>query len=375
MLNSNACRWWLAPLILFGLLATGCAPAVKERPRFFWPISGQEPKIEYINFYVTEDDAKRGDENYLAEAIFGKERPQPIFKRPHAIASDSQGRVFVADSALGKVFVFDLVRHQVRVLEDESGADQAFKFPAGVAVGADGSVLVCDSNMPAVLVFGPDEKFRYKFGSAHLGRPTGIAIDGAGRVAVVDTGVHRLSLFEMDGTFIKHLGERGFGPGQFNFPLDVAVNKEGDLFVIDALSARVQVLNRAGEFVRSFGERGTAIGSFQLPKSIAISASGHVYVSDSQAHRFVIFDQEGNYLLSVGGRSPIREGGVSPGGFYMPQGLDVDANDTIWIVDGLNRMFHQFQYLNENYLEKHPILPGQVESPGRIRRESTQSDK
>ena len=34
-----------------------------------------------------------------------------------------------------------------------------------------------------------------------------------------------------------------------------------------------------------------------------------------------------------------------------------------WVVDGLNKMTHQFQYLTEAYLEKFPVMPEQVFLP------------
>ena len=109
--------------------------------------------------------------------------------------------------------------------------------------------------------------------------------------------------------------------------------------------------------MRIFGEQGTASGSFRMPKGIGVDASGHVYVSDALAHRFVVFDLEGEYLLTVGGKQRYRKS-VSPGGFYLPRGIDADDNDTVWVVDSLNRSLHRFQYLNEEFLEMHPVLQG-----------------
>jgi hypothetical protein len=88
-----------------------------------------------------------------------------------------------------------------------------------------------------------------------------------------------------------------------------------------------------------------------------------VYVTDSRANRFVIFDLAGNFLLSIGAKHLVGEGFVAPGGFYLPQGVAADRSGGIWVVDSLNRMVHQFQYLDETYLREHPIDPAEIFLP------------
>jgi DNA-binding beta-propeller fold protein YncE len=352
-------------LLLLLLLLSACAPVAPERKRFFWPPGTDRPKIEYINFYQTVDDVKRGTENWLEEAILGKSIPQVLFTRPFTIASDGKGRVFVSDVSQRKVFIFDLERHQVRTLNTSKGAVQHFRFPFGLAVDdQSGRVFVADALSDKIYAFGNDEKLIDSFALEGITRPAGIAFDSSRqRLYVVDADGHRLGVFDANGTPLRLLGERGEAAGQFNFPLDVDLDREGNLYVLDSMNARVQVFDPEGRFLRAFGERGTALGSFQIPKGIAVSPSGHVYVTDSQAHRMVIFDLQGTYLMTVGGQSAVTAGKVSPGGFYLPQGVDVDETDAVWVVDSLNRMFHQFQYLSAEYLEAHPILPGQTYIP------------
>ncbi len=60
---------------------------------------------------------------------------------------------------------------------------------------------------------------------------------------------------------------------------------------------------------------------------------------------------EGDLLLAFGG----PYSGIVPGGFNLPMDIDIDDNDAIFITDQQNRAFHQFQYMNDKYLESHPI--------------------
>ena len=87
--------------------------------------------------------------------------------------------------------------------------------------------------------------------------------------------------------------------------------------------------------------------------------------SRSFSGRIAVFDGDGQLLTTIGGESSVASGdrGVHPGGFLMPGGVDADGQGGIWVVDTLNGMVHNFQYLTDAYLEKNPILPGQAFLP------------
>ncbi|BCR03930.1 hypothetical protein DESUT3_09990 [Desulfuromonas versatilis] len=357
-------RFVQAGILVVLLLIAGCAPKAAERQRFFWPPGDARPRIEYLEFFYSDDDVRRGGEHWLAEAVLGKSQPHKVFSRPHAVAADGKGRVFVSDVAQREVFVLDRTAHQVRTLKIPNVPQPPFKFPGGLAVDDAGRLFVADSLEGKIIEFGADEKAVRGFGKGQLQRPTGLCFDNRlKRLYVVDTGAHQVVAFDGEGKSLGTFGRRGSGPGEFNFPLDVDVDSEGNLYVLDSMNARVQVLDPQGRFLREFGERGTALGSFRIPKALSISPSGHVYVTDSTANRFVIFDLQGQYLLSVGGEAQVTKGQVTPGGFFLPMGIEVDANEAIWVVDSLNAMIHKYQYLNDQYLQKHPIKQGQTFRP------------
>jgi DNA-binding beta-propeller fold protein YncE len=365
--NSRFYFSWCA-ILAVALLCSACAPqAPPPRPRFFWPLAPDAPKIEFIDFYQTNYDINRGAEHWLTESIFGREKPILLFKRPYGVLADGKGRVYVSDPGSGQVVLLDVGRLQVGSLKNGEGGE-FFNFPAGMALDRDGQLFLVESTAQVIDVFSPAGKYVRNFGGGQLIRPLAVAIDDLrDRVYVVDPGAHRIAVFTRAGAFVRHIGERGGSPGMFNFPLDIDLDAEGNLYILDSLNARVQVLDPEGIFLRAFGERGTARGSFQVPKGLAVSPSGQVYVTDSLASRIVIFDLEGRYLLTVGGPGVVTRSGVSPGSFYLPQGIDVDNKNAIWIVDSLNRMVHQFQFLDDQYLAKHPILPEEIFTPSGLK--------
>ncbi|OHB26787.1 MAG: hypothetical protein A2X84_08370 [Desulfuromonadaceae bacterium GWC2_58_13] len=351
-------------VLLVILLFSGCAPQKASIQRYFWPVASEHPKIEFVGAVSTDRDVRQGEEGWLMETLLGIEEPEPIFVSPYDVASDGKGRVYVSDIAQNDVMILDFAAHKVRHFERPDQDDLFFVSPMGLAVAPDGGVYVSDNVQGRIYLFDAQGRVKKIFGQNILIRPTGLAFDTVGgRVYVADPGLHQIVTFTADGVWQKTLGKRGVAPGEFNYPLDLDVDVEGNLYVLDSMNARVQVFDTEGSFLRSFGERGTSLGSFQMAKGIAVDRSGHVYVTDAIGHRFVIFDLMGTHLMTLGGRTTTQGKLGVPGGFDMPKGVDADGTDAIWVVDSLNRMAHRYQFLNEKYLQEHPIRPEDVVLP------------
>ena len=353
-------------LLLISIL-TGCAAQTQtDQKRFFWPIGSQQPKVEYLKFYVSDQDV-RHKESALAQAVLGVEYSVPLYSTPRGIDVFGQ-RFAVADMGRQKLLIADLQQGEVRTLHDGDGNAFSFPMPMGVAYDDQGGGYVSDTSTGAIYRFNPAEIVVNRFGKGELKRPNGMVFDPQGqRLYVADTLNHQVAVYSAAGKLLGRLGKRGAGPGEFNFPLDIDLGPNGELVVLDSLNSRVQILNTDGSFVRMFGERGTALGSFMLPKSIAVDGFGHIYVSDSKAHRFVIFDMQGKYLMTIGSRSVVVGGAVHPGGFDFPQGIATDGTGGIYIVDALSRMVHRFQFLTDEYLRKNPIGVNDIYLPADFR--------
>jgi DNA-binding beta-propeller fold protein YncE len=363
----------LLKLTLVLALAAGMAGCLKPPPagdgrRYLWPPSA-DARIEYLASYAGDSDLQRGQVNWFEEVVLGKEHPEPLFRYPYAVDARS-GRVAVVDQGLGRVVLLDLAARRHSYIGDPTETEKGLVMPMGVALTDAGEILVVDAKEALVRRYALDGRPLGAFGEGRLERPGAIAVDRAGgRLVVVDIPAHRLAIFSTGGDFFAYLGERGGGPGQFNFPVDADFGPDGALYVLDSLNARVQKFLPDGEswrFAAEFGERGTAAGSFSMAKALAVTPAGHVYVTDALSHKVVVFDGDGNFLLNFGGKSAAQGGGVAPGGFYMPRGIAADENDGIWVVDSLNRMVHRFQYLNAAYLREHPIRSEQLFHPAAL---------
>jgi hypothetical protein len=71
----------------------------------------------------------------------------------------------------------------------------------------------------------------------------GVAVDGAGRVYVVDGENNRIQVFDSEGRFLAKWGFRGSEPGEFSQPTAVAVDCTGRVYVADTNNNRVQGFN------------------------------------------------------------------------------------------------------------------------------------
>jgi uncharacterized protein (TIGR03663 family) len=197
-----------------------------------------------------------------------------------------------------------------------------------------------------------------------LNFPRNMAVAADGTVYVADSGNHRIQVFSPDGLALRQWGSScelyaegmpgcidpdGSGPlqlgdGQMREPWGVALGPDGNVYVADTWNHRIQVFDTEGTFLRSWGAfattGGEAIGSpggFWGPRAVAIDAAGHVYVTDTGNKRVQVFDAQGNFLTQVGG------GGVVEGRFDEPVGLAITPRDdgqpggTLYVADTWNR--------------------------------------
>ncbi len=74
-------------------------------------------------------------------------------------------------------------------------------------------------------------------------------MSGDRHVAVAEIGNHRLSLFCIDGEFIRHVGV-----GILKEPFGVACSAFDEVVVADSNSRRVVVFSDVGELLMTFGD-------------------------------------------------------------------------------------------------------------------------
>lgn len=77
-----------------------------------------------------------------------------------------------------------------------------------------------------------------------------VAFDREGRLYVLDTDNQCVHVYSPTGKFVRTIGRRGNGPGEFQSPLGIAITAAGELVVNDALRG-LQVFSLDGSFKRT----------------------------------------------------------------------------------------------------------------------------
>jgi DNA-binding beta-propeller fold protein YncE len=331
-----------AALVL--IYAAGCGTPVRqlyERPEteLVWPGPPEQARIRYVGLLSTEADLgkKVSWTEGLGRALFGEKRIG-VLLGPYAVAIDEKDRLFVTDATGGLVHVFDLVTRDYRQISALEGDEQLLK-PVGVTV-VDDRIYVADSALHKICVFERDGDYVASFGAERLQRPSGVAyLPAAGAIYVADTARHAVDVFDRDGAYIKSFGSRGLGPGQFNFPTHLCTDNDGRVYVSDTLNYRIQVFTGDGKFLRYFGSQGDRPGNFAHPCGVATDTLGNIYVVDRQFENFQIFDDEGRILMAVG------QEGQDMGEFWLPAGICTDRRNRIYVADSFNKRVQIFQLL------------------------------
>lgn len=79
----------------------------------------------------------------------------------------------------------------------------------------------------------------------------------------------------------------------------VAFDRSDNLYVLDGGAGRVMVYDRGGRFVRQVGRKGGGPGEFMIPLGIAVQGDGTLAVADLGHRAYALFAADGRYLRSV----------------------------------------------------------------------------
>lgn len=350
---------FLIKYVLFVLCAavlSACASTqTAEKKRYFWPPLPGEPRIEWIGTYSSAADIKTAGPS-LFNQIVGETETIGL-ERPLAIAADSKGRVFITDNETVTTYIFDFKQQNVTALGGESLAG-VVRHLTGVAVDALDNIYISDASSRKVHVVSPDNQvIKVLDLSKHMSHIGKFAIDKTrNRLILPDLKENKIVVTDLDGNHLLSFGKRGDADGEFNLPQGVSVEKDGTIVVADSFNARIQRFTPQGEFKSKFGRRGDGPGEFAIIKGVAVDSEDHIYITDGKLNLFSIFSNNGDFLLNIGGTFASTAGAkMAIGGFLVPQGIYIDQNDRIYIVDQMNRRFQVYQYLNDQYRAQFPV--------------------
>ena len=109
--------------------------------------------------------------------------------------------------------------------------------------------------------------------------------------------------YPRDGIFKYELEEEisiGLLDGDDNYilnrPFDLKVSKNGTIYIFDRGDINIRAYSKNGQYLRTIGRKGMGPGEFNVPLYFDLSENGHIYLSDSRNKRVAIFDTTGAYI-------------------------------------------------------------------------------
>jgi hypothetical protein len=129
-----------------------------------------------------------------------------------------------------------------------------------------------------------------------------------GTIGVVNTGSHEVRFYDATGRYLRAIGREGEGPGEFRRPSQIFPLAGDSVAVWDSRLRRMSVFDGEGAFARSFllgdGDQSFSVGDLSgrtLRASTSISFGRDAPIGarrDSSLH--VLFDLDGDSLSSLG---------------------------------------------------------------------------
>lgn len=339
---------FLLPLALWGC-ATYTPP---DLSKYFWPPAPEKKRVQLLRVIHTDLDV-RGSASM--DSIFGG-IVGFAFKKPHGIAVDNNGNIYVSDTMQNAVFILNLEEKSIEEFRHPRG----WGMPGGLAVDVENGLIAAVSGKNVSLFDLETKELKSTIGGFQ--RPAGLAFDPERKVLYIsDARKHTVRSYTYDGKMSSVIAESGGELGKVFAPIGLAVDSSGRLFVVDSMNWRVQIFSPDGTAEKSFGQHGDIAGEFARPKCIAINRDDFVLVTDAAFGNFQIMDTDGRTYLDVGSI------GRGFGSFQTPYGIAVDQNDVIYAVDQTNRRIQVFQLLTDRYYAEHPegaagsVAPGKKE--------------
>ena len=209
------------------------------------------------------------------------------------VAIDDNGDVYVAVYGYHCISVFNIGGSITRTIgtAGQYGSEEGqFYSPSAIAI-REGVLYVAEEHNHRVQKTTTSGKFLSKFGSQGSGAgqlcsPRGICLDPDGRVFVSESNNSRVSVFNPDGTFVKHI------TGNLSSPWGVTFDPSGNLHVANYNSHSISVFTPEGTYVTQYGS-----GVIQYPAGIAINEEGYCFIGEYYGSNDRLFVLDASHKL------------------------------------------------------------------------------
>lgn len=226
------------------------------------------------------------------------ERTIPVGGRPVGIAW-GEGRIFVGNETLGQVQIYNLDGK----LAGTCGEPGSIGLPNAIAFDDQTyEVLVLDALEKVVKVYSVEGQFlRLQTQPAAMTSPTAMTFDRAARrLLISDFGSLSGGVFTKPKPVVHHFDAAGTETARlegtatrtFVRPQGIAIDGGGRLYVVDSYDSKIYVFDAAGVPLGSLGGFGSDTGKMSLPLDVLYSPRDKtLYVTDHANGRIVTFPE------------------------------------------------------------------------------------
>ena len=131
-----------------------------------------------------------------------------------------------------------------------------------------------------------------------LKRPSGIAVNSKGKIAVTDEHGHCVYIFDKEGNCLRKIG-RPQNVGQFAFLKGVTYLNDNEILIADGGNHRIQQVDvQTGTFVKSFGEKGAAKGEFDFPVYVCLDEQHRIVVTEFSNRRIQVTRMDQSFIFA-----------------------------------------------------------------------------
>jgi tripartite motif-containing protein 71 len=309
VLNVGCIRTVLAAIVIF------CSFVVISGISFAGPFD--QPDQEFTFRFAVN--------GYTGERWFGE---------PTSLALDERSAlVYVADAKTGTVDAFN----QQGIPRFQYGTKQDLKSPLALAVDSKGNVYVAESDGGAIKIIGAKGDVTTldlpPIEGKDPPKPGRMTFDQDGNLYVVDRTNNQILAFDKERKLKFRIAALPSDRFEFKLLQDVAVDRQGRIYALDAMGTPVQVFDRNGKYMYRFGLHGDGDQDLSLPNAIFLDRNDQLWIVDRAQHSLKVFDRTGTFLRKFGSY------GLSEGMLFHPVDAAIDSLGHVIILEiGSRRM-------------------------------------
>ncbi len=174
-------------------------------------------------------------------------------------------------------------------------------------------------------------------GEIILYQPIRLAVDDDGNIYVADMSDSKIKVFDAQGNFIRSIGEKGQGPGEFSSIGGIQILPNGNLIALDYRNRRTSIFDKNGKFLSSYTWKNHQY-LILLTTDSSYTIQENVYEKGDRKLFVKTYNFEGKELVNFGEFKPsgvkiLRKGNIAFGiGIpYTPASIFAGDQERGWL--------------------------------------------